>query len=236
MDRSASASIASSTANPPLYSLPVPSFLAPLKSKSLSSIYTTLAIFASLLVLEQAIYRYKKRHLPGAAWTIPLIGKFADSMAPSMEAYKRQWNSGALSAVSVFNMSVFYPMNARHPCPNVFSVSLSWPPPMSTRVKSSTLHSTQSHVLCTQQNKFWVPRVGEASLDGFDSRFVKCYTGSSLLEKTISNIAVVWMPSSLARPLGMSFSAPIRFPLINMPRVPTWESRKPSAANTSPDG
>lgn len=107
MDRSASASIASFTANPPLYSFPVPSFLAPLKSKSFSSLYTTLAILASLLVLEQAVYRYKKRHLPGAAWTIPLIGKFADSMAPSMEAYKRQWDSGALSAVSVFNMSVF---------------------------------------------------------------------------------------------------------------------------------
>jgi hypothetical protein len=57
-----------------------------------------------LLFLEQAVYRFKKRHLPGASWTIPLIGKFADSMSPSMEGYKKQWDSGALSAISVFNM------------------------------------------------------------------------------------------------------------------------------------
>ena len=68
--------------------------------------YTTAAIVASLLLLEQVVYRYKKRHLPGDTWTIPLIGKFADSMSPSMEGYKKQWDSGALSAISVFNMYV----------------------------------------------------------------------------------------------------------------------------------
>ena len=66
--------------------------------------YTTVVIIASLLILEQSVYRYKKRHLPGATWTIPLIGKFADSMKPTMEGYKKQWDSGALSAISVFNM------------------------------------------------------------------------------------------------------------------------------------
>jgi C-22 sterol desaturase len=50
------------------------------------------------------VYRYKKAHLPGAKWTIPVIGKFADSLNPSLEGYKRQWYSGPLSAVSVFNM------------------------------------------------------------------------------------------------------------------------------------
>lgn len=105
MDRSASASIPSSTANNgPLYSFPIPSFLSTLKRDNFSSLYTTLVIIGSLLVLEQVVYRYKKRHLPGATWTIPLIGKFADSMSPSMEGYKKQWASGALSAISVFNM------------------------------------------------------------------------------------------------------------------------------------
>ena len=67
-------------------------------------LWTSLAIVAALLVLEQSVWRYKKRHLPGDSWTIPIIGKFADSMKPPMEGYMRQWNSGALSAISVFNM------------------------------------------------------------------------------------------------------------------------------------
>ena len=66
--------------------------------------YTTAAILVSLLILEQSVYRYKKRHLPGDKWTIPLIGKFADSMKPTMEGYMKQWDSGALSAISVFNV------------------------------------------------------------------------------------------------------------------------------------
>lgn len=36
-----------------------------------------LVVVLSLLVLEQSVYRYKKKHLPGAKWTIPVIGKFA---------------------------------------------------------------------------------------------------------------------------------------------------------------
>ena len=67
-------------------------------------LYTTGAIVLSLLILEQSVYRYKKRHLPGDAWTIPVIGKFADSMKPTFEGYMKQWNLGALSALSVFNM------------------------------------------------------------------------------------------------------------------------------------
>lgn len=67
---------------------------------------TILAVIGALLVLEQTVYRVKKKHLPGAKWTIPIIGKFADSLSPTLEGYKRQWDSGALSAVSVFNMCV----------------------------------------------------------------------------------------------------------------------------------
>lgn len=67
-------------------------------------LYTSLAIVVSLFALEQGVYRYKKGNLPGSAWTIPIIGKFLDSMNPTLENYKKQWNSGALSVVSVFNM------------------------------------------------------------------------------------------------------------------------------------
>jgi sterol 22-desaturase len=85
-----------------------------LSCTSNAATYTTLAILFALLALEQSVYRYKKRSLPGDSWTIPIIGKFADSMKPTMEGYMKQWNSGALSALSVFNMSASL---------NAFSVS-----------------------------------------------------------------------------------------------------------------
>ncbi|KAG8220156.1 cytochrome P450 [Butyriboletus roseoflavus] len=96
-----------SSTSSPLVRIPVPSFFAPTSNQA-TWLYTSLAIVATLLVLEQSMYRYKKRHLPGATWTIPLIGKFADSMKPTMEGYMAQWNSGALSAISVFNMRVTF--------------------------------------------------------------------------------------------------------------------------------
>ena len=95
----------STASSPPLYSFPSSSVFI-LRGKPPTWFYTTAAIVVSLLLLEQIVYRYKKRHLPGASWTIPLIGKFKDSMSPSMEGYKKQWDSGALSAISVFNMFV----------------------------------------------------------------------------------------------------------------------------------
>lgn len=113
---------------------------------------TTAALVGALLVLEQSIYRYKKRHLPGAKWTIPIIGKFADSLKPTMEGYMAQWNSGALSAVSVFNMSVLrgtfiFDFNVR------FTVSSLWHPPTSIRVRSSTLQSMPSRASSTLQSR-----------------------------------------------------------------------------------
>lgn len=69
-------------------------------------LYTAGAIVFALLALEQSVYRYKKRHLPGSTWTIPIIGKFADSVKPTMEGYMAQWQSGALSAISVFNIFI----------------------------------------------------------------------------------------------------------------------------------
>ena len=101
-ERSASASIPSFTADS-LGHIPVPSLFT-VSPETATWLWTSLAIVAALLVLEQSVWRYKKRHLPGDSWTIPIIGKFADSMKPTMEGYMRQWNSGALSAISVFNM------------------------------------------------------------------------------------------------------------------------------------
>jgi sterol 22-desaturase len=95
----------SSTSQPPLYSsVNIPSVLSFTTGQSAIWLYTTVAIILALLALEQSVYRYKKAHLPGDKWTIPIIGKFADSVNPSMQAYKKQWSSGDLSAVSVFNM------------------------------------------------------------------------------------------------------------------------------------
>ncbi|ORX39064.1 putative C-22 sterol desaturase [Kockovaella imperatae] len=67
---------------------------------------TIFTLIISLLVLEQAVYRAKKGNLPGDKWTIPVIGKFTDSLHPSLVKYKKQWYSGALSAVSVFNIFI----------------------------------------------------------------------------------------------------------------------------------
>ncbi|KAG6812059.1 hypothetical protein H0H92_004590 [Tricholoma furcatifolium] len=103
-DASIAASMPSSTSSSPLYNFTVSTFPSLVQGKSW--LWTSLVVVASLLVLEQSVYRYKKRHLPGATWTIPIIGKFADSMRPTMEGYKKQWDSGALSAISVFNIFI----------------------------------------------------------------------------------------------------------------------------------
>ncbi|TFY70096.1 hypothetical protein EVJ58_g34 [Rhodofomes roseus] len=88
----------------PSHRVPTVPFLA--SSETVTWFYTTVAIVLAVLALEQSVYRYKKRHLPGDKWTIPLIGKFADSMKPTMEGYMKQWDSGALSALSVFNIFI----------------------------------------------------------------------------------------------------------------------------------
>lgn len=69
-------------------------------------VFAVLVVIASLLVLEQISYRRKKGGLPGPAWTTPVIGKFADSMNPSLEKYMEGWNSGALSVASVFHIFI----------------------------------------------------------------------------------------------------------------------------------
>ena len=96
---SLSAFMPASTSPLPLYNFTVPS-----NADTITWLYTTLAFILALLALEQSVYRYKKGHLPGDKWTIPIIGKFTDSMSPTIEGYKKQWDSGDLSAISVFNM------------------------------------------------------------------------------------------------------------------------------------
>ena len=135
--------------------LRLPTSILPFVSQeSVSWFYTTVAILASLLVLEQAVYRYKKGNLPGDRWTIPLIGKFVDSMSPSMENYQKQWASGALSALSVFNMFAqlqsFYPQIMLTSIPASLSCHLR----PNTRARSSTLPHTQSLVSSTRQRPF----------------------------------------------------------------------------------
>lgn len=105
--RSPSASIPTYTDSPLQFFTP-PNVLSNLLSSS-PWLYTSLVLIGTLLILEQTVYRYKKRHLPGPKWTIPIIGRFTDSMNPTIEGYQRQWDSGALSAISVFNMWVFLP-------------------------------------------------------------------------------------------------------------------------------
>lgn len=67
-------------------------------------VFAVLAVVATLLLAEQYNYQKKKAGLPGPKWTIPIIGKFADSLNPSLEKYQEGWNSGPLSVASVFNM------------------------------------------------------------------------------------------------------------------------------------
>ncbi|KAI0719131.1 cytochrome P450 sterol C22-desaturase [Cerioporus squamosus] len=104
-ERSASASIPSFTADA-FDHVPRVSSIFTLPDGAASWVYTTLAIVLGLLVLEQTVWRFKKRHLPGDSWTIPIIGRFADSMSPTLENYMKQWNSGPLSVVSVFNIFI----------------------------------------------------------------------------------------------------------------------------------
>jgi C-22 sterol desaturase len=99
-------SLPSSTAGAPLYAFSLLPLSSVLHDKSFAWLFTTVAIVATLLVIEQVVWRYKKGVLPGDAWTIPVIGKFMDSMSPSIEGYKKQWSLGDLSALSVFNMFV----------------------------------------------------------------------------------------------------------------------------------
>lgn len=82
-------------------------FLAPLKDASpLQVLGTVAAIVVTLLLCEQVLYRYRKGHLPGPTWTTPVIGKFADSLKPSLDNYRKGWDSGPLSVASVFHMCV----------------------------------------------------------------------------------------------------------------------------------
>lgn len=100
---SSSAVLPLSTSSPAYY-FNTSSFLSLSQDDPVQWLFTTTAIVLSLLIFEQAVYRYKKAQLPGATWTIPVIGKLMDSMYPTLENYQKQWDSGALSVVSVFNM------------------------------------------------------------------------------------------------------------------------------------
>jgi len=61
------------------------------------------SIISALLVLEQVVYRRKKKDLPGPTWKVPIIGAFLDSLYPTFQGYLDKWYSGPLSCVSVFD-------------------------------------------------------------------------------------------------------------------------------------
>ncbi|KIO34301.1 hypothetical protein M407DRAFT_240632 [Tulasnella calospora MUT 4182] len=88
----------------------VPSFVSTTAAYEALSSYKGLISVAvvvfTILALEQAVYRAKKGSLPGSPWTIPIIGKFMDSMNPTIEGYISQWNQGPLSALSVFHIFI----------------------------------------------------------------------------------------------------------------------------------
>ena len=86
----------------PLTSFPIASFLTATSGQA-TWLYTVAALVLTLLAVEQGVYRMRKAHLPGDKWTIPIIGKFADSLKPTMEGYMKQWRF-PLSALSVFHM------------------------------------------------------------------------------------------------------------------------------------
>lgn len=97
-------SSASIPAQTPAVAETVSSMMAVDTIASHKMLISSVMILVSLLFLEQAVYRSKKAHLPGAQWKIPIIGKFLDSMNPTMENYQKQWDLGPLSVVSVFHM------------------------------------------------------------------------------------------------------------------------------------
>ncbi|CAD6903160.1 unnamed protein product [Tilletia controversa] len=77
-------------------------------------LFTILALIATALITEQVLYRRKKAHLPGPTWTIPIIGKFMDSLQPSLEKYQAGWNSGPLSVASVFHIFIVIASSNEH--------------------------------------------------------------------------------------------------------------------------
>ncbi|ORY90828.1 cytochrome P450 [Leucosporidium creatinivorum] len=62
-------------------------------------------LLVTLLLAEQYYWRWRKGSLPGNKWQIPIIGQFAESLHPSMEAYMRSW-AKPLATVSVFNIFI----------------------------------------------------------------------------------------------------------------------------------
>jgi C-22 sterol desaturase len=51
-------------------------------------------------------YQFKKYGIVGPAWKEPFIGPFLESVKPDFEKYKKKWESGPLSCVSVFHKYV----------------------------------------------------------------------------------------------------------------------------------
>ncbi|KAL7311712.1 RNA polymerase C-22 sterol desaturase [Mucor circinelloides] len=82
-----------------------------MEKTGLSPMALAITIILGLLVWEQVDYLRKKKHLPGPAFKVPLIGSMMDSMAPTFDKYNAKWKSGDLSCVSVFNRFIVIASN-----------------------------------------------------------------------------------------------------------------------------
>lgn len=127
-------------------------------SSSSTWLYSVLAVIATILIFEQINYRKKKAGLPGSKWTLPIIGKFADSLNPTLEGYINQWNSGALSALSVFHMYVLSILLIKSR--STSSVLSSWPLPMNMPARFLTRPLTPNPVWSHRAKQSWTQTTG----------------------------------------------------------------------------
>ncbi|GAA94222.1 uncharacterized protein L969DRAFT_93604 [Mixia osmundae IAM 14324] len=168
-------------------------------SQTSSSAWTTaLVIIASLLILEQSVYKLKKRHLPGPSWTIPVIGRFADSLNPTMEVYKKGWEV-PLSAVSVFNIFIVMASENKYTRKILNSPSYTEP----------CLVASAKQVLLKENWVFLNGKVHSEYRKGLNCLFTRKALGLYLetQERIYKATFEKWLadPSEKARPMQMAF-------------------------------
>ncbi|CAO1625165.1 unnamed protein product [Parajaminaea phylloscopi] len=202
--RNGTAGIPTRDASPSLYATLSPYLdylsLPSLKSASTTSVvFTVLAIIASVLILEQVVYRQRKGHLPGPKWTIPIIGKFADSLRPSMENYMAGWNSGPLSVASVFHIFIVIASSTEHTRKILNSPTYTEP----------CLVASAKKILCPDN---WVFLGGKAHVDyrrGLNTLFTRKALGIYLgiQEDLYKRYFTQWLsdPNPNAQPYMMKF-------------------------------
>lgn len=162
---------------------------------------TLLLLIVTALAIEQYVYRSKKRHLPGDSWTIPLIGRFADSLNPDIENYKRGWKF-PLSAVSVFNMCARRFRGLHEDAQLAETASSSCRRRTSRLGAFSTVRCTLSRVSRTPPSKSCCPTTGKLPTAFLSIKAETARAGCSSLARRTSNSAKASIASSRAVRLG----------------------------------